>query len=642
MARPLQYRRLWAIALLLGAAFTGLGYRLVDLQVLRHEDLARKAQQETRHSYHLQPRRGDIVDIKGNLLATSIFVKTVCADPGLIGDHQAEVARALAPLLQMNEVELAQRLMPRPRLDEKGRVMTNGFGQPLTNHYIVLKHKVSADAWQKISETMAKISFGADEKRLSPKERESLKGLRERAIATDPTDDQLRVYPNQNLAAHVLGYVGLAERANYGVRASELAGVDGIERVLDDKLKGAPGWRLTEHDGHAHELVALREENVEPRDGLKAVLTIDSVIQSIVETALADGLQKSSAVSVSGLVIRPRTGEILALATLPNFDPNNLSGAPLEARRNRVIADLNEPGSTFKIIVISSALSDHTVKLTDEFDCEHGLFKFAGKPLHDHESYGVLSVEKIITKSSNIGAAKVGILMGADRLYEHIAEYGLTERTGIPLPGESGGNVHSVTNWTKVSLAQIPMGQGAAVTSLQMAMAMCAIANKGVLMRPMLVDRLVDPDGNVVARYSPQPVRRVISEEADHDMIEALKTVVTPDGTGAKAALEHYTVAGKTGTAQKVPYTSGKFYASFIGFFPADNPEVCIYVSLDDPKGHLHQGGQVAAPVFKQIAEKVATYMNIRPDDGADSTPPDSLAGADLDPAVRTTAARSP
>ncbi|HEX4646574.1 MAG TPA: penicillin-binding protein 2 [Verrucomicrobiae bacterium] len=642
MAKQFQYRRLLAMAVLLGAAFTGLGYRLVDLQVLRHEDLSRKAQKETQHIYHLEPRRGDIVDIKGNLLATSVFVKTVCADPALIGDHQAEVARALAPLLQMNEAELTQRLMPRPRLDEKGRVMTNGFGKPLTNHYVVLKHKVSEDAWQKISETMAKMSFGADEKRLSLKEKAFLKGLRENAIATDPADNQLRVYPNQSLAAHVLGYVGMAERANNSVQAFELAGVDGIERVLDDKLKGAPGWRLTGQDSHAHELVALREENVEPRDGLKVVLTIDSVIQNIVETALAEGLQKSSPASVSGLVIRPRTGEILALATLPNFDPNNLDGAPPEARRNRVIADMNEPGSTFKIIVISSALSDHTVKLTDEFDCGHGHFYFAGRELHDHEPSDVLSVKGIITRSSNIGAAKVGIQMGAERLYEHIVEYGLTGRTGIPLPGESGGNVHSVKNWTKVSIAQIPMGQGAAVTSLQMAMAMCAIANKGVLMRPMLVDRLVDPDGNAVARYSPQPVRRVISEEADHDMIEALKTVVTPEGTGAKAALEHYTVAGKTGTGQKAPYTSGKFYASFIGFFPADNPEVCIYVSMDDPKGHLHQGGQVAAPVFKQIAEKVATYLNIRPDDGADPTLPDAVAGTESGPPIKTASAHSP
>lgn len=633
---------MFAIAVLLGAAFTGLGYRLVDLQVLRHEDLTRKAQKETQHIYHLAPRRGDIVDIKGNLLATSAFVKTVCADPALIGDHQAEVAHAIAPLLQMNEVELAQRLMPRPRLDEKGRVMTNGFGQPLANHYVVLKHKVSEEAWQKISQTMAKISFGADEKRLSVKEKTFLKGLRESAIATDPADDQLRVYPNQSLAAHVLGYVGVVERANNDVRSLDLAGVDGIERVLDDKLKGVPGWRLTGHDSHAHELVALREENVEARDGLKVVLTIDSVIQSIVETALADGLQKSSPVSISGIVVRPRTGEILALATLPNFDPNNLEGAPPEARRNRVIADMNEPGSTFKIIVISSALSDHTVKLTDEFDCEHGRFLFAGRQLHDHESYGILSVEHIIMKSSNIGAAKVGIQMGAERLYEHIVEYGLTERTGIPLPGESSGNVHSVKNWTKVSIAQIPMGQGAAVTSLQMAMAMCAIANKGVLMRPMLVDRLVDPDGTVVARYSPQPVRRVISEEADHDMVEALKTVVTPEGTGVKAALEHYTVAGKTGTAQKVPYTSGKYYASFIGFFPADNPEVCIYISMDDPKGHLHQGGQVAAPVFKQIAEKVATYLNIRPDDGTDPTLPSAVAGTESVPPIKTASVQSP
>src|SRR5581483_3916238 len=208
------------------------------------------------------------------------------------------------------------------------------------------------------------------------------------------------------------------------------------------------------------------------------------------------------------------------------------------------------------------------------------------------------------------------------------------------LPGEVRGIMHAVSNWTKVSIAQIPMGQGVAVTSLQMAMAMCAIANHGVLMRPMVVDRLQDQDGGVAVKYSPQQVRRVISEEADKDMVEALKSVVT-EGTAPKARLDNYTVAGKTGTAQKPPYGSDKMYASFIGFFPADNPEICIYVSLDEPKGRLHQGGQVAAPIFKAIAEKAANYLNIPPEQINDQPKPDRLAGG-RDQTVKTAAVRTP
>src|SRR5581483_3531546 len=230
---------------------------------------------------------------------------------------------------------------------------------------------------------------------------------------------------------------------------------------------------------------------------------------------------------------------------------------------NRLISTPAEPGSTFKIVVVSGALNDRTVTLDDLFDCENGDFLFAGKHLHDHERYGVLTVKNIITKSSNIGAAKVGIKMGQDRLYSYIRDFGFGERTGIPLPGESRGILHPIKDWYKVSIAQIPMGQGISVTPLQMAMAMCAVANKGVLMRPMLVDRLLDEDGVMVAKYEPQQVRRVISEAADAKMIEALKTVVTDDGTAVGAALDHYTVAGKTGTAQKSEngaYVS-KFYS---------------------------------------------------------------------------------
>ncbi len=630
MAKNLQYRRLLMLALLLGIAFAGLGYRLVDLQVLRHEDLASEAEKNTQHTYLLVPRRGDILDAKGNLLATSIFVKTVCADPVLIGNHQAEVAHAVAPLLQMSEAELAQRLMPRLR--------AGANGGSLTNRYIVLKRKVSAETWAKVGEAMSQLSFNVNEKTLTRAERAFYRDLRGKAIFTDPTDDQLRTYTSQSLAAHVLGYVGVTERTNSGLRTLETVGVDGIERTLDSKLKGVGGWRVTEVDRQQREMVALREQDVEPHDGLNVVLTVDAVLQQILETSLAEGMQKESPLSISGMIIRPRTGAILAMGGLPTFDPNNPGASSADALRDRLIADMHEPGSTFKIVVVSGALNDQLVKLTDQFDCEHGHFAFAGKVLHDHASYGLLSAEAIITRSSNIGAAKIGILMGENKLYDFMHNYGFGTRTGITLPGEIPGVVHPVKNWSKVSIAQIPMGQGVAVTSLQMAMAMCAIANKGVLMRPMLVDRLQDQNGNVVARYAPQPVRRVISEEASRQMVEALKTVLTSEGTAPKAALEHYTVAGKTGTAQKPPYSQNKFYASFIGFFPADNPEICIYVAMDEPRGTLHQGGQVAAPIFKVIAERAANYLNIRPDKDISTGFPEVAENTNTDLPVRTAA----
>jgi len=253
-------------------------------------------------------------------------------------------------------------------------------------------------------------------------------------------------------------------------------------------------------------------------------------------------------------------------------------------------------------------------------------------------------VENIITKSSNIGAAKIGIKMGESRLYDYIRNYGFGTPTGLPLQGEIGGIVHPVKKWSKVSIAQIPMGQGIAVTSLQMMMAMCAIANKGVLMRPMIVDRLEDRDRRVVAKYSPQRVRQVISEAAAERMVTALKTVVSPEGTAAKAALAHYTAAGKTGTAQKSGGTAGylhdKYFASFIGFFPADNPEVCISVMMDDPK-HGYFGGQIAAPVFKQIAEGVANYLNIRPEDVEVPPAPGKIEATVDDRPLKTAAART-
>ncbi len=635
MAKQLQFRRLLLALVAIVLAFAGLGFRLVDLQVFRHEELKTKALENTQIRVLMEPRRGDILDRKGNLLATSVFVKTVCADPLLIGSHQPEVARAVAPVLGLNEAEVAQRLMPQARQNEKGALVTN--------RYVVLKRKVSAETWEKVQAAMKSLSLSVNESGLTRAQRQFYRNLREKAIFTDPLDDQMRIYPGQSLAAHVLGYVGMSERELNGSRILETSGKDGLELTMNSKLSGVRGWRLTEADRQRREIVSFRDQDVEPRDGLNVVLTLDSVIQHIVESALAEAMEKHAPVSVSSLVIRPRTGEILAMATLPTFDPNQPGNAPADARRNRVITDIAEPGSTFKAVVVSGALNDGVVRLTDVFDCEHGRFYYGGRALHDHDSYGLLSVANIIAKSSNIGAAKIGIRMGEQRVYDYILGFGFGVRSGIPLPGEVGGIVHPVNQWSKVTIAQLPMGHGLAVTQLQMTMAIAAIANGGWLMRPMLVDRLEDADHHVVARYSPQRVRQVISEEAARTMIEALKLVASTNGTAPKAALEHYTVAGKTGTAQKVVngvYVRDKHYSSFIGFFPADNPELCISVSLDEPSRHGYYGGVVPAPVFRQIAERAANYLNIRPDRGDELSVPAEPVSLDNRP-VGTAAARS-
>ena len=590
-----QYRKLSVLMWGLSAALAVLGGWLVDLQVMRHDEFRALAQTNTVHTIARQAMRGQILDIRGNPLATSLPAKTVCADPFLIGNRREAVARALAPLLETDESCLAARLAPR---------LIEVQGKLATNQYVVLKNKVPMETWEKIKQTMATLSFGMDETKLKASERAANHNARTGAIFAE--DDQIRFYPSRRLAAHVLGFVSSDE---------EQTGLSGVELAFNTDLSGIAGWRKTEMDSKHRELVVHRDQDVEPRDGLNVVLTLDAGLQNIVESELAAGVEKHSPISASCIMVRPRTGEILAMATLPNFDPNQPGHSPMEALRNRVISDTAEPGSTFKIVAVTAGLEERAVAFNQVFDCEHGHFNYAGRILHDHDPYGLLTVENIITKSSNIGAAKIGIQLGQDKLFEYIRRFGFGRRTDIPLPGEVGGTVHPLKEWSQLSIARIPMGQGVTVTPLQMVMAMSAIANKGLLMRPMLVDRLEDTAGKLVVKYQPQPVRQVASLETIKEMVTALKTVVTREGTAVQGRLEHYTVAGKTGTAEKVEHGVyvEKFFSSFIGFFPADNPELCISVVMDEPRDS-HFGGLVAAPVFHAIAERAANYLNLKPD----------------------------
>ncbi len=614
LVHAMQVRRLFFFA---GCLITGFGllcYRLVDLQVWRHERFAAAARDNTERTFMREPKRGDIRDIRGELLATSKIVYTVCAGPDIIGTNSAIIAEAIAPILEIPVEEMRKKL-GHTRFDEEKEKL-------VLARWVWLKKKVEREVWEKVQETMRTLSFGVDETKLRPSEKVAYDRIRRYGIFEEP--EEVRFYPNETLAAHLLGHVGVHEQTNAEGRRVRvtLTGKDGLEKTLNPALTGVRGWMQTETDSRRRELVLFREQDVAARHGLNAVLTIDSGIQHIVEEELAAAMEKHTPVSVSSIVVRPKTGEILAMANLPTFDPNAPGDAAPEARRNRAITDQAEPGSTFKIVVVAAGLNEGRYDLQDQIDCEGGTFYFAGRPLGDDHPFGMLTVSQIISKSSNIGSAKIAIDLGKERLYQYVRAFGFGEETGIPLEGEIRGTVHPISRWSGLSITRIPMGHEIACTPLQMVMAMSAIANGGVLMRPMLVHSLLDGQGNAVREFEPQRMRQVISEATAKKVVSALKATVSTNGTGFRAKLPFYTVAGKTGTAQKIVnggYVRNKHYSSFIGFFPADNPELCISVVIDEPKKGYY-GSETAAPIFKRIAERAAKYLAIPPEHYPDQT----------------------
>ena len=590
--------------LLLGC-FSVLGYRLIDLQIRRHDQLRGSALDNSIETIQLPSRRGDILDANGYKLATSKFVKTIAVDPTRIGKHYLEVAHVLAPLLEMDKAKLGKKLKPTLRTNINGEILKKKNGDFVYDKHVRLKRKVLPEVWEEIKKAMAQIELRGVPVKLTQKQRLFYHVLRSKAVYAEATEEQVRVYPARQLAAHVLGYVNV-----------EHVGKEGIERILNTHLTGALGWRTIEHDRGGTEHVERRVQNVPPRNGLNAVLTIDSAIQSIVEEELVRAMRGMKSKAITAIVIDPRTGDVLAMANLPTYDPN-MPGNDANVRRNRAVTDLAEPGSTFKAITVAAALNENEVKLHHKFHCSNGRFLYGGRALHDHHSYGTLTVEEIITKSSNIGAAKIALKLGSEKLHKYITDFGFGKRTGILLLGERNGLVYPVKRWGKLAITRIPMGYGVMVTPLQTVMMMSAIANGGQLMEPRILSKLQDGEGRVVAEYLPKPVRQVVSRKTAEEITVALKTVVAPGGTARRAQLSHYTVAGKTGTAEKViegHYSKDLHYSSFVGFFPTDEPQLCIMVAVDEPPKGMHYGGTAAGPVFKAIAEKTASYLGITPD----------------------------
>jgi cell division protein FtsI/penicillin-binding protein 2 len=596
MIPRVRYGRLLALGLAVLLAYGGLAGWLFYRQVVQHGRFAALARENMNFKRVHPARRGNILDRRGVVLATSVPVKTVCADPSLLAPYRGLVARTLAPLLELPEDVLLARL--EPRLVSR---TVNGSNQVTTSRYAVLKHKVPLDRWQAITQAMSQLNFGVNEKRLRSFERERLKGIRARGLFA--RDDYWRQYPNGSLAAQVLGFVASGESEKDEGTVFEDHGVMGVEEVFDDRLNGTHGW--TTRYGHQP-----------PKPGLDVVLTLDASIQYIVESELARAAEQCHPAGAVGLVLVPQTGEILALANWPAFDPAR-PGTNQAAFRNRAIMDQFEPGSTFKGVSVALALEHGVLSLEETVDCEHGYWREAR--LRDAHPYGVLSFLQVIAKSSNIGAAKGVRRLGPERLYQGLRDFGFGSPTLIPLRGEVAGVLHPPRAWDGLTITRLPIGQSISATPLQMAVAYATLANGGVRVPPRLVSHLADESGAVVAQYPVEPPRRVVREAVAAEITRALKAVVSPEGTGKRARLEHYTVAGKTGTAQvsagAAGYKPGKYYSSFVGYLPADRPQICILVSFLEPSLRTgYEGGALAAPVFAAIAGRVAAYLRIEPD----------------------------
>jgi cell division protein FtsI (penicillin-binding protein 3) len=535
--------------------------RAVDLSVVRGHELARLAELQHRARIELVPHRGPIVDRAGEALALSVDVPSVYARPRELAGQEVRLP-ALAAALHVPLAALRAR-------------------------------------------AASKAPFVWLRRQAAPREAEAVDRLALPGVYT--VAEGRRFYPHNTLGAQVLGFVGVDSQ-----------GLEGVERRLDGVIRGQPHDIEADRDAHGQAMF-MAGVQAPPDEGSRVELTIDAGIQDATERALAAGVASARAVGGAAVVLDPNTGEVLALANVPTFDPN-VPGAVNDRKwrdrvRNRAITDPYEPGSTFKAILAAAAIEESVVRPTDTFFCENGHYQIGKWQIHDSHPHGWLTFAEVIQYSSNIGATKVADRLGADRYYRYLRAFGFGARTGIELPGETPGIMRPVESWARIDLATHSFGQGVSVTPVQMAVAFAAIANGGLLMRPFLVRRVVSPGGDVTLENRPTVVHRVIGERAAQTVTELLRRVVEEKGgTGEKARLDDFPVAGKTGTAQKVNLQTGgyssKRIGSFVGFVPADRPRVVILVLIDEP-GTSSYGGVVAAPVFRAIALSVLKRLGV-------------------------------
>ncbi|MFZ0796756.1 MAG: penicillin-binding protein [Terriglobales bacterium] len=551
--------RLYALSGLLCLWLLAICLRLVYLQIFCYGDFERRALHQQQRSFDLSPKRGVIYDRAGRELAMSIQVDS------------AFVVPSEAPDLA-NTISLIARIT-----QDDARVVLADCGAHKTFCWVARK----ADA--EVIERIRALNLQGVHFQKEPK----------------------RFYPKRELAAQVLGYVGTDDQ-----------GLSGLERQFNQQLRGKPGKLMISVDARKRWFASVEKE---PESGNSLVLTIDQNIQYIAERELERGMEETHAIAGTAIVENPRTGEILALTNRPTFNPNNRKEIRPETLKNHAISDVYEPGSTFKVVTVSAGLEEKVTRPDDMFDCQMGSIVINGTRIHDSKPHGLLSVSEIIAESSDVGAIKVAMRLGNERFYKYIRAFGFGQPTGIELPGETRGLAKPVDRWSKISFASISMGQEVGISGVQLAALISTIANDGVRIPPRIVagtiaaQKAFQNNPQTIA-FQPVEGTRVISPLTAAEMKQMLQGVVL-HGTGRKALLEGYTSAGKTGTAQKFDpaigkYSHTKYYASFAGFAPINDPQIAVVVVLDSAVG-LHQGGQVSAPVFQRITQQVLEYLHV-------------------------------
>jgi cell division protein FtsI (penicillin-binding protein 3) len=549
--------RLSAAIALVASVLLGVGARLCQLALVDGARLGALARRQHSETEQVKPLRGAILDRFGEPLAMSIRADSVFVRPAeLPADGSgAAVARVL---------------------------------------------QIPSSRWvKKVSST---APFTWVKRQASPDELTRLRELNVPGVGTVP--EQRRFYPHGRMAAAVVGFAGIDSQ-----------GLGGIELAYDGLLRGATTEVNVERDARGRRFVARGIATDTPRQGASVVLTLDSSLQYVAERELDRKVAETRAQGGVVVVLDPRSGEILALAQNPSFDPNRRIGIDAASLRNRAVSDAYEPGSTLKGLLAAAALEHHVVKWTDRFFCENGHYAFGGRVIHDHHGYGWLTFPEIFRVSSNVGATKVGERLGARVYFQALRAFGLGSPTGVDLSGEQSGILRPLADWKPIDLATASFGQGIAVTPLQLATAYAAIANGGILMRPYVVDRIVDENGEVLLENRPTVVRRVVSAGTAREVTQILEGVVSSKGTAPLAAVPGLQVAGKTGTAQKVDLVHGGYsrgrIASFVGYLPADDPRAVILAIIDDPQTTIW-GGTAAAPVFREVATALAERLGIQ------------------------------
>lgn len=612
--------RILLLSAVVFVCFGGIGTRLVHLHVIDRGKLLGYIEQVRRQIILEPARRGSIYDTHRHLLATNHAVYNIGVDPQAVRAEEAgqwpELAAALGlPLAELERVMTTKTrtVEPRPASEASPAGLVFNLFPTAKPDSGTATADAAADNAVEVDEPdaagrrpirWAKLKEDADEETYERIMALKIKGVYGNRIYR-------RIYPHNDLAAHLVGYVNKA-----GAAAA------GVESYADFYLRGQDGWREGERDGLRRELAQFRTREVNPVDGFDVVLSIDIIVQHMVEEELAALVKKFNPAKATIIVSDARTGFILAMGNHPRFDLNHYNTAPLEVQRNFAITDQLDPGSTFKIVPVAGALNDRLIEPTTRFDCALSAVNHRGKlrqlMTDDHRYDHPLTVAEIISKSSNSGAGQIGMLLGEQRLYEYARAFGFGEKSGFPFGGEIAGMLNPVNRWSAIDITRIPAGYSISATPLQIHYAMGVIASGGELLRPQIIRQIRDASGETVYRYDTVVRRRVLSEPVAAHMARMLQGVARPGGTAVEAAIPGYEVAGKTGTAQKLidgRYSNRHHIGSFVGFFPASNPQVVISVIVDDAKvpGGSAYGRLVGAPSFKRIGEQLIHHLDIKP-----------------------------